>query len=88
MSGNSHNPTILTVTPEMAAKLLEHNKWNRPLNDLHVHRIKNQILKGKWQFNGDTIKVSADGDVLDGQHRLWAVISQGKQPEDFPKLEI
>ena len=25
-------------------------------------------------FNGDTIKISVDHDVLDGQHRLWAII--------------
>ena len=44
------------------------------MSDLHVKRIANQIRTGKWQFNGDTIKVAKTGDVLDGQHRLWAVI--------------
>lgn len=47
---------------------------NRPLSDQHVHRIANQILSGKWRFNGDTIKISNDGGILDGQHRLWAVV--------------
>ncbi len=64
----------ITLTPELATELLEHNKINRPLNDQHVHRISGQIASGKWKFNGDTIKVSDDEDVLDGQHRLWAVI--------------
>jgi len=64
----------ITLTPELATELLEHNKINRPLNDQHVRRIKAQIESGKWKFNGDTIKVSDDEDVLDGQHRLWAVI--------------
>jgi hypothetical protein len=53
---------------------LEHNTLNRPLSDQHVKRIADQILTGKWRFNGDTIKISEKGDVLDGQHRLWAVI--------------
>lgn len=47
------------------------------MSDLHVERIKKQILTGKWKFNGDTIKVSDSGDVVDGQHRLWAVCYAG-----------
>lgn len=70
---------IVTVTPEMAMNLLECNTLNRPLSDSHVKRIANQIIDGKWRFNGDTIKISDDGQVLDGQHRLWAVV-EAKRP--------
>lgn len=44
------------------------------MSDQHVKRIAGQIIDGKWKFNGDTIKISSDGGVLDGQHRLWAVV--------------
>lgn len=54
---------------------------NRPLSDQHVSRIARQIKSGKWRFNGDTIKISDSEDVLDGQHRLWAVI-EAKKPID------
>jgi hypothetical protein len=67
-------PEIVTLTPERATELLEHNTINRPLLDQHVRRIAGQIMTGKWRFNGDTIKISDDGAVLDGQHRLWAII--------------
>lgn len=69
------------VTPEMAMRLLEANKLNRPLATGHAERIASQILDGKWRFNGDTIKISEQGDVLDGQHRLWAII-ESKTPVD------
>lgn len=69
----------VTLTPEMAAALLEANQSNRPIRDHHVTRIADQIAKGKWRFNGDTIKIAVTGDVLDGQHRLWAVI-EAKRP--------
>lgn len=69
------------MTPEMATGLLEHNRLNRPLSDVHVKRIAEQIVSGKWRFNGDTIKVALTGDVLDGQHRLWAVIEAKKSVE-------
>lgn len=69
----------MVITPEIASSLLDHNKINRPLRQPHVNRIAAQIADGKWMFNGDTIKISDDGDVLDGQHRLWAIL-EAKQP--------
>ena len=68
------NPKVVLLTPEEATRLLEYNTLNRPLSDRHVKRIANQILSGKWRFNGDTIKISEDNQVLDGQHRLWAIV--------------
>ena len=72
-------PKIVTITPEMATALLEKNTNNRPLNEMHVKRLVRQIEDGKWKFNGDTIKISDEGAVLDGQHRLWAII-EAKTP--------
>lgn len=69
----------IIVTPEMAMRFLEANHLNRPLAHGHVERITTQIREGKWRFNGDTIKIAEGGDILDGQHRLWAVI-ESKTP--------
>jgi len=66
--------TRIRMTPAMAQQLLESNQLNRPLAPGHAERIAGQIKAGKWRFNGDTIKISKTGDVLDGQHRLWAII--------------
>ena len=87
----------LLVTPEMAVKLLESNNTNRPLTDGHVKMIAEQIRDGRWKFNGDTIKISASNDVLDGQHRLWAVVDSqiaidtilvtGIEPDAFATID-
>jgi hypothetical protein len=74
-----HALEIITLTPEMAVELLEKNTLNRPLSDQHVARIALQIEQDKWRFNGDTIKIADTNDVLDGQHRLWAVV-EAKKP--------
>lgn len=79
MSKTSLNKIVLS--PEKATELLEHNTLNRPLNSQHVQRIARQIVDDKWRFNGDTIKISNSNDVLDGQHRLWAVIEAKKSIE-------
>lgn len=72
---------VITITPEMATKMLEMNTLNRPMSDLHVQRIARQIKQKKWRFNGDTIKIADTEDVLDGQHRLWACI-EARTPID------
>jgi hypothetical protein len=32
---------------------------------------------GRWSFNGDSIRISDDGVILDGQHRLQAIVLSG-----------
>lgn len=71
----------VTMTPGWATDLLKMNRVNRPLNEQHVKRLANQITTGKWRFNGDSIKIAETDDVLDGQHRLNAIILANKPVE-------
>lgn len=68
---------IATITPEQAARLLARNHKNRPLNPHHVSRMSADMQKGNWVVNGDAIRISDSGDLMDGQHRLSACISSG-----------
>jgi len=65
---------LMTVTPQRATAWIEGHTDNRPLSDGHVRRIADQIKSGKWKVNADTIKFTDDGQLIDGQHRLWAII--------------
>jgi len=67
-----------TVTPEMAAKYLAANTHNRNLVEGRVTTFKNDIVAGRWALNGDTIKFSDSDVLLDGQHRLAAVVAADK----------
>lgn len=67
-----------SVTPEKAsAWLAAHNSANRPLNRVHVAALAASMSDGSWVENGDTISFSADGTLIDGQHRLSAVVKSG-----------
>ena len=66
-----------TVTPELAAKYLVMNTANRPLNVRRVAAIMNAIARGEWVENGDSIRFSKTGVLLDGQHRLEAIRKTG-----------
>ena len=81
----TQHPTIMTaklmtITPAIAAKLLENNPKNRQLNTVHVARLAKEIKEGRWKVNGDMIRLTGfngKGSIIDGQHRLSAVIKSG-----------
>jgi len=69
---------IETVTPEHAKQLLGKNISNRPLRSKHVDSIARDMAAGAWMLNNDAICVATDGTLLNGQHRLSAVVKCGK----------
>lgn len=69
--------SIVTITPEIATKLLENNLNNRPINLTRVKALAQDMLIGKWEVNGETIKIYEDGTLADGQHRLSACVMSG-----------
>lgn len=66
-----------TITPELAATLLERNPHNRPISRREVERLKRVLEAGQWAYNGEAIKLGHSGDLLDGQHRLQAIVESG-----------
>lgn len=62
------------VTPEIAAEYLQENEANRNLRARVVNAYSRDMKHGKWLPTGETIKLSRTGELLDGQHRLTAII--------------
>lgn len=69
---------VVMVSPELAAAWLEHNPRNRRVSDKHAAMIAGAITRDEWRMNGAPIVRGADGDLLDGQHRLTAVVLSGR----------
>lgn len=65
------------ITPTLAAQYLERNKHNRPLKNRSIQEYTQSMKAGMWRSNGEAIKFDTDGNLLDGQNRLWAVIESG-----------
>lgn len=70
------------VTPEIARALLDKNVNNRHLSSRRVDALVKVMQRGEWQYNGDTIRISKSGRLLDGQHRLSA-IEQSGMPQKY-----
>lgn len=67
------------LTPEMAVKMLENHPNNRNLSTGRLTRYTNDIINNRWvDDTGELIKIDVDGNLIDGQHRLHAVIKANK----------
>lgn len=67
-----------TVTPVTARELLDANESNRALRPQKVAEYAADIKSGNWHTTGASIVIGADGRLLDGQHRLAAIVQTGK----------
>jgi hypothetical protein len=81
-----HTPTKaeakwVMIGPELAYRLLESNTANRNIRQRRVEQYSRDMKAGRWVQNGDTLKFSPDGTLLDGQHRLWAVVEANREIE-------
>lgn len=69
---------VMTINPDIAAVLLARNPKdeNRKLTISRVRTYAKDMADGLWDgMNGQTIVVSKDGYLNDGQHRLNAIIA-------------
>lgn len=65
---------VMTITPQMAEEMLTHNIVNRPLALRRVHTYATDMKNGAWELNGESIRFNDKGELIDGQHRLSAIV--------------
>ncbi|MBJ7901879.1 hypothetical protein IF655_01000 [Streptomyces sp. DSM 110735] len=88
------------MTPSLASDLLSRKTSNRRLYRGHVAALADSMLRGNWQLTHQGIALDGPletGGVVDGQHRLHAVVKSGMTipmmvfenvpPETFPVLD-
>lgn len=87
-----------TITPKLAAQLLKKNNINRKIRERKVNRLVETIRSGQWKVNGESICIAEDGTLLNGQHRLTAVmvsktpivtlVARGLSKDVMPTIDI
>ncbi|GAB6901985.1 ParB N-terminal domain-containing protein [Kineosporia succinea] len=90
--------TVENISPKEAASLLGTQVRNRPLNRARVDQYAGDMEAGRWRRTKSVISVDRDGHLIDGQHRLTAVIlsgstqefivSRGHDPEDQMYMDL
>ena len=68
---------VVRITAALATEWLEGNTHNRPINDRCVGDMARDIKNGKWHLTHQGIAFDKAGVLIDGQHRLYAVVEAG-----------
>lgn len=72
---------VQKITPERAQQMLEANTANRPLSMTVVRAFADAMRRGDWMVTHQGIAFDTDGVLVDGQHRLAAVVEAGEPVE-------
>jgi hypothetical protein len=69
--------SIETITPKQAEKYLQFNTSNRNLRNSLVSQYARDMENGVWKLTHQGVAFNCDGTLLDGQHRLSAIVESG-----------
>ena len=69
------------IGPKLAQKYLDTMARNRKLRRKTVDRYAEAMRANQWTLTGEPIKFNTKGELIDGQHRLSAIIMSGKTVE-------
>ena len=70
---------IVDISPEIAETwITECNSHNRKLVESHAQRLAGEMKADRWRLTHQGIAFDTNGVLIDGQHRLWAIVLSGK----------
>ena len=75
--------TVMNITPDLAKDWLTSNFHNRNIRPDRVDAMVRDIEAGNWQLTGESIKWTVSNELVDGQHRLAAILKSKKSVESF-----
>ena len=76
-NGKPYN-VVMEVGPKQAIHWLENNSRNRAVKQSHVDRLARDIIENRWRLSHQGIAFDTRGLLLDGQHRLWAIVEANR----------
>ena len=71
--------SMCTYTPDKAQTILDtRNPANRLISGVHMSKIADDMRNGRFDsHNGEAIRFDTNGNLIDGQHRLAAIVDSG-----------
>lgn len=68
---------IETITPQVAERYLQMNRRNRSVRPSEIEKNARMMAAGEWGLTHQGIAFNEDGALVDGQHRLLAIVKSG-----------
>jgi hypothetical protein len=81
MFPNGWSVSIVLITTDKAQEMLQKNSINRRLRPGTVKKYSLIMESGNWLLTPEAICFDADGVLLNGQHRLHAIVSSNTAQE-------
>lgn len=69
------------ISPQIAAAYLNNAVKNRKVNKRRIENMAAKMKNKSWNASGETIKFDSNGTLIDGQHRLKAIIMSNTTQE-------
>ena len=66
--------SVDVINPEEAKAFLKNNAMHRKIKQKKVDEYIKEMQDGKWRLNGKALIFDSNGRLLNGQHRLSAVV--------------
>jgi hypothetical protein len=79
---------IEKVTPDLAKQYLQYNDGNRTTKKWWVESLALAITRGEWKITHQGLAFTKTGRLLDGQHRLQAIIQANKTVNILVSREV
>ena len=73
----ARGPQIIDIGPRLALALVLLSAPNRRISEQRILMWERDMLADVWLVNNQGIGIDTNGDVFDGQHRLWAIARSG-----------
>ncbi len=78
----------MLVTPDQARRWLADQEFNRALRQIKVKEYASDMKSGRWMATAQPIMINQSGKLIDGQHRLHAVIESGAEIEMLVAFDV
>jgi hypothetical protein len=80
--------SVMTITPDLAAEFLKRNTGNRAIRKKAVDQYADDLRRGEWKLTHQGVAISPTGRLLDGQHRLFAIVQSGITAQMVVALDV
>lgn len=74
---------VVQMTEAMAREYLLANTGNRNIREPHVQQLARDMVEGRWRLSTDAVGFDTHGRLVNGQHRLTALIRAAEVQPDI-----
>ena len=80
--------SVMEITPDLASEFLNRNTGNRTIRKTAVSQYVDDLRRGNWKLTHQGVAISPSGRLLDGQHRLSAIVQSGVSAQMVVALDV